>query len=476
MNTRRYTTISAKLIALSSFAALLGACNASDTTADEDIASTSSALCAAPIDPSRSLFVTDDDALKAFTLEAVMSQIITSAGVSLKRQTPLELYQQWFDTNNDAKHAQTSGPHCSSTLNGFGVEFCPRQEGMLAATNPFDVGADAYVPVGLVNRFDLAAKDGADCGQYRIVFGKVSGQGSLTDRNLLIFEAKLPNPYPSAGISACRPVAEFWAHLSEVDDAPVRASALRSFYFDGLPGFAPAIKAAHYFGSEVGSGQIRANQFMLTRPYFDLGALFQPWQLREYKLTVQCSSKATCKLVMHQATVKDNPAGELFTPKAGASGAAFQKNFVTTQVPLLLSDGVATISVAIPRKFDPAESTEQGDSNDYGVRISGNTAFLGSIQSRLTSLGSTLTPENIVERATTQSCAGCHQLSNGRDLGGGLTWPSSNGFTQIDENRQLSEAITGSFLPFRGAVLSSFLCTESYPSTSLAPTIGGMNE
>lgn len=476
MNLHRYTACLSKLTALATVA-LLGACNAGVPAGEEeDVASASEADCSVKLDHSRSLVVTDDAALESFTLEAVMSQIITSAGIDIAKQTPLQLYQQWFDTNNDAAHAQTNGPHCTLALNGFPVSFCPRQEGMLAATNPFTDGDDAYVPVGLVNRFDLAATDGADCGQYRIVFGKVSGLTSPVDRNMLIFDAKLPNPEPSGGINACRPVAAFWANLSKIDDPTARASELRAFYFKGLPGFEPAIHASHYRGSEAGSGQIRANQFMSTRPYFDLGALLQPWQLREYKLTSARCADAPCDLVMRESTVKNNPSGKLFTTDPGPNGSAFQDDFVTHQVPSLLGKDINQITVASPRHFDLAESTEQGTGNDYGERVSGNTAFLSAIQAKLSAHGSTLTPQNIVDRATTQSCAGCHQVSNLKEIGGGLTWPSSNVFTQIDERKTLSDAITGTFLPFRETVLRTFVCDATYESKSLAPTIGGMNE
>ena len=65
------------------------------------------------------------------------------------------------------------------------------------------------------------------------------------------------------------------------------------------------------------------------------------------------------------------------------------------------------------------------------------------------------------------SCAGCHQLSNGKNLGGGVTWPASFGFAHVTEvNREssadglrfrISPALTNVFLPHRKAVLEAFL-------------------
>jgi hypothetical protein len=59
-------------------------------------------------------------------------------------------------------------------------------------------------------------------------------------------------------------------------------------------------------------------------------------------------------------------------------------------------------------------------------------------------------------------------LSNGKDLGGGLTWPSSMGFVHVTEAQretapdgtvrfQISPALTNVFLPRRKAVLEAFL-------------------
>ena len=89
---------------------------------------------------------------------------------------------------------------------------------------------------------------------------------------------------------------------------------------------------------------------------------------------------------------------------------------------------------------------------EQGSSEPANTALSKAIQAELTKIKSTLTPDDILNRATTQSCAGCHEVSTfglPNALGGGLTWPASNGFTQIDENGNESSALTTVFLPFR---------------------------
>ena len=80
-------------------------------------------------------------------------------------------------------------------------------------------------------------------------------------------------------------------------------------------------------------------------------------------------------------------------------------------------------------------------------------------------------------RAETQSCAGCHQFSNNASLGGGLTWPSSLGFVQVDERSNLSPALHNVFLPHRQQVLQSFVAggvcgLRPFPLPQFTPPIG----
>jgi len=65
------------------------------------------------------------------------------------------------------------------------------------------------------------------------------------------------------------------------------------------------------------------------------------------------------------------------------------------------------------------------------------------------------------------SCAGCHRLSNNADLGAGITWPPSLGFTHVTERVTevvngetryvLSDALVNNFLPHRKEVLDDYL-------------------
>jgi hypothetical protein len=69
------------------------------------------------------------------------------------------------------------------------------------------------------------------------------------------------------------------------------------------------------------------------------------------------------------------------------------------------------------------------------------------------------------------SCAGCHQFSSNKSIGGGLTWPASLGFVHIAENQTeaaadgpagslryvISPALVNVFLPRRQQVMQLFL-------------------
>jgi hypothetical protein len=447
-------------VALAAIAAACSAAPSGDRT--ESTTEGVSGSCATPVVVDQSLFVASVDgqnnpnplgvaALKDFTFQAVMDQIIAT-GATGSTQTALELYDQLLDTLNKAP-GDTNGPHCTGTINGFAVD-CPRPEGILATTNPFTgtKGDDILTPVALVNRFDLAPSNGANCGQYRVVFAINPAKLSPpVARFLMIFEAVLPNPVPSSGLAACLPVAQFWDNLSATGITKASfAKQLKSFYFDGLPGvggappFAPVISAANYgIGSpkNKNTGQIRVN--MLSS---------EQWQLREFRLSQDCTG-GVCTLTGNNTFVQDNPFGALF---ATGGSPTFQSEFIK-QVKPLSADTIPLISMTTPNVDNAGQSSEQDSTNDYEFQGKGNSKLIAAIQTELTALGSALTPTDILNRATTQSCAGCHQLSPGKDLGGKLTWPLSNGFTQVEEGGQQSTALTKSFLPFRQTVLTNFI-------------------
>ncbi len=425
----------------------------------------------AAVDPRRSLAVTDQVILSRFRFEDVMTRLAEQGGSP--GLDGLRLYQQWWDTQRAAPGLGLGGPHCDDQrlpdgqpgLNGFPYA-CSRAEGAQAGENPFvdvETNPGAYFPVGLFNRFDLAASDGSDCGEYRIAFARRSGIADPRSRNLLMFEAVLPNPRPQLGLWGCRPVARFWADLSAEPDAAARAEALHRFYFEGLPGgFPPVIHAAN-FGLAEGqrpTGQVRTNQFM------QFG-----WVLREFRLRQPCEG---CGIRFEPQTVKDNPAGLLFSPRtAHPLKAEFQQSAFPAQVASLADGGLLRFGMDLEDRFNSGQSNSTGTDNSYLFLLglpSVPNPLRARLQEELTALGSPLTPTQVVARAQALSCAGCHQLSTRADLGGGLSWPFKSGtfaFVHVSERTleegpdgpryALSEAVTGTFLPHRQQVLEAFL-------------------
>ena len=435
---------------------------ATDDDPDELLDETTQAVsCPAPaIDPARSLAVTDPQILAKFSFKRVMTRINATARSTI---TPLQLYQEWMSTWSACR------PHVDP--NGYGIT-CVRPESQFGAFDPFAATGPRFVPVGLFNRFDLAPANGADCGEYRIVYALRDSPG---DRAFIIFEARLPNPAPAAGIAGCDGVADFWAGLSLDGDVASRATKLEAFYFKGLVAggrtYAPVVRATSYGmgpnGAPNGKGQIRTNFF----------ADFNEWHLRELKLRKPCALAESCKLSVVPVTVKTNPAGELFRD-AHANAPAFRTPFLD-QIPALSRRNPALIGMRVGNKFNEFESSAQSPEVMYA-----NFATAGwraDIAARITNPN--LTPAHILARATTQTCGGCHQLSNGADLGDGVRWPASRGFVHVDENRALSDALTTSFLPRRARVLKAFLdrrCTAGtagtdatdLPDASEAVTVG----
>jgi hypothetical protein len=429
--------------------ALIGCTSTATPEPDPTEPADQSLTCPSPssLDVSRSLEVTDATALANFSLLRVMTAIANSAHAT---NTPIQLWMQWMTTFNDCNDPKIDP-------NGYGL-LCRPDEASLASIDPFGLISNTgrhFVPTALANRFDLAPKSGADCGEYRIVYAMVGGT-QAQGRAFLIFEGRLPNPTPSQGLAGCAAVADFWAQLSTDPDPASRASKLDRFYFTGLAGFAPVVDAAHYGLTVTGGtvatarkGQIRTNMFVNRHQ----------WNLREFQLAKPCTAGASCALSVEHVTVKENPANELFTG-SHPNAPAFQSAFLS-QIPVLSRHNAATITMTNADRFNEFESVSQ-NSTDVLYATFAQTSFKNQITAHITNPN--LSATNILDRATTQTCAGCHELSTSffvpphNQLGDGVVWPDSLVFVQIDETSTLSPALRDVFLPQRALVLSGFLC------------------
>ena len=419
------------------------------------------------LDARRSMVVTDVALLEGFAFERFLNQLITRSGVP--NLTAPQLFRQWFDTQNQKPGlADPRGPHCDDFLtdglasfNGF-PRLCPTPEGELAATS---YTAGEYFPIALVNRFDQTPPDGSNCGQYRIIYAKRLPTGL---RLHIILEPVLRNPNPSAGLAGCRPVAQFWASLTKIDSIAERRAKLEQFYFDGIAGVAPVIDPDH-FG--VTGGGIRTTQ---------IATFNAAPRMYQFHVTKDCSG-GECTLRMTPDVLANMPYGPLFdSTNSSALAKGFRDAFVE-QVPNLAVRDANEFFMDIPRDYLTAETDpfELFKIFEYLKPFTqSRTAapdFKARIQAKLTSIGSTLTPEEIVHRAETQSCVGCHFF--GGSVGEGVNFPHSiDGIQHVTEDTLepsdggqrylISSGMRDTYIPHRMKILIDFLNSGKAPVRS----------
>lgn len=405
------------------------------------------------IDYYSSLVVMDPEILQHFKLRRVLEHLIQKSGAY---NDPDSLWKQWW-LSQGKRHGgfPSHWPFCDdpnpfpNQARDFGMQ-CPRAEEQLA-----NYSLDEHYPIALVNRFDLAPLDGANCGEYRIVYGQEHGAGPGGE-NLIIFEGQLPNPSPDCGLAGCLPVVEFWQSLTTEKDVGKRAHHLNDFYFEGICGFEPVLLPEHLGlnckggggGYGEGCGQIRTNQFVE-----------EPWNLREYRLDMECWEPG-CELLVVQQPVAQNPHPDLWQSGDPDHGALHSSILAQLHTNLPMPDGINLIAADTDPRLNASESVI-----DWWSFYDADSNFENDIDNEISNLpGSPQANANdIEERVLTQSCAGCHELSNGAALGetgGGasLHWPYSLKFKHIDHG-QISPAMQQEFLPWRAEVMAKFLDT-----------------
>jgi hypothetical protein len=399
------------------------------------------------IDPRRTLIETNPEALLGIS----MAEILTSAALhSDLVADPQFTHTRLLDSFNPKQLATlTGGSHCDDvlvdglpSLNGYPIE-CPRAEAGQVGN------LDAWFPIAAVNRFDLAAADGSDCGEQRLIVA--SNQQS---RMFVIFEARIPNPDPSCGLLACRPIVDFWLSLSDIDDPNVRAEQLRMAFLDGHPqlseaGFEPFMSGVNL---TFGSGQIRSNSFDQD-----------PWTLRQFRFVSEAE-----RLGVVAVPVTGNVFGPLWNDLSEAPQGIACRQSILANLQGLLVDDVTTMGMLV----DPicfAGESRNDEHVDYATHLlAGSGVFEAALADRLAQLGSDLHPVELANRATfAVSCMGCHELALGLPLGHALFAPISLGFVQVDEFAQepctgggpcfaISPGLDQAFLPARLAVLENF--------------------
>jgi hypothetical protein len=415
------------------------------------------------LDATRSFAVTDLGLLdNGFQLSRVMKYIVAGSGTS-----GAQLIRQMFDTQNPRPGmADSAAPHCddflvdgAATFNGF-PRRCPTPEAAIAS---MVVNLDNFRPLALINRFDMAPADGANCGQYRIIYAAFAPAPSRSSV-LMIFEAVLPNPHREEGLRACRPVAQFWADLSAVDSQVERRFRLEKFFYEGLPGFEPVVRADHY--TAASGGGIRSRQLAV--------APTRRWRGYQFRIDRQCPVAALCTLRLVPDVLENVPFGPMFDADNDTPTArAFRDNFVA-QIPALAVNDVNGFRMSVDRRFllvesDPVEDFfafdfltpfRRSQSSDAGK------AFRAQIDAELKRLGSDLSPDDVVTRAQTQTCNGCHFVP--QSVGGGLIFPGALDSSHVLEITNThfetpeslwvtSPAMQKVFLPNRMRILKEFL-------------------
>lgn len=401
----------------------------------------------------RSLFVHDKATLDAadFSLSAVLNQLATQFN-QRNLQNPVsgrEIFARFWDTQNVPPGMIAGGDKCTGSLNGFSLE-CRPAEGV-QASDP-DRFMNSYIPIALVNRFDLRDKENFnDCGEYRIVYALK--QAGVFGRNFIIFEAQLPNPTPGQ-VAGCMGYANFWSDLSLEDDPKIRADELHRFYFEGLiESEIPAVIHIDHYST----GQIRTNQF-----------LDSSWNLKEFKTEINSQGLSVIKPV----TVKSNPVADLFNANRNdAQALAFQSEFILNLDSLLID--FDHFSLANSDQHNNGQSHASGpltSENFYAIPVfaTSETNFRRALDNKLAQVNSSLTPQQVINRATAMTCAGCHEpfqfgLTQANAIGPGESWPNSTGFTHVSEFLDgenkfiISNALKDVFLPVRLIELESYL-------------------
>jgi hypothetical protein len=240
----------------------------------------------------------------------------------------------------------------------------------------------------------------------------------------------------------------------------------------------PVISIGNFGDNALGAGQIRTNQFSNTTT---------GWSLREFKLLRTCVGQACSSLRFVPVSDKNNAFGPLFAPASTLPAAAAFQTFFPSQVAGLTAASVPQLDIGMNDTFNTGQSQASGATalemkylDQLGTAPS---ALRSAIQSQLSALGSSLTPDEVVLRAQALSCAGCHRLNNNVALGGGLTWPASLGFTHVTEREtevvagetrfRLSDALESFLLPARKQIIEDFLNDRPRPSKGPSHPLSG---
>jgi hypothetical protein len=176
-----------------------------------------------------------------------------------------------------------------------------------------------------------------------------------------------------------------------------------------------------------------------------------------------------CELLARQVTVKGNPSQTLWDD-AHPDSLDYRNDFIAELSSLIPNpDELGNIGLMSDPIWNGGESIASGmAANNYLNNLVTGSQMEAAIDTELVALGvqGTHTAANVADRATANSCAGCHQISAGDDLGNGVEFPANSGggiantmFVHVTESSVLSDALTrtGGWLDHRVSVMIDFL-------------------
>jgi hypothetical protein len=444
------------------FATLCGCIDHADSPVgldpgDDLLATEKRATC--PTIDNRSLVENDPTIVteERFSLQRVFERIASTTPSGYAVPSACDMFDQLF-------YDYGMGAGEGADPNGYGLKY-RTAEMALATTDPFTGDPEGlhFAPAALVDRYDMANAKAGTCGESRIVYWK--DRGPVAGKAGIIIELFTSPVYDANGKASCAPVAQFWASLSTESDPAVRAAKLESYYFDGLPGMAFAPVSARGAGWDGAGGQVRSNNFVDS----------VQWNLREAKYRGRCDAAGVCSAGFTLVDTKNSPSEKLFAG-THANSAAFEHWFISKSVPKLAKATKAVdLSLGNDPSFNAYESISQPQDDDptsVVYKTAASASLRDKIAAKLVEERTSLTVDNILDRATSATCAGCHRVSKNVDLGGGLVFPSPSGFVHIGELGQLSPALVDEFLPKRRQILQDAVCGRG--ATPLdGETLGG---
>ena len=461
--------------------------NTSGNTLEE---STFSAIATVTeLDKDKTLFLNEFAVIQASDISVRNIFNLLAEQSNVPGLTGTTIFMQLWDTQNAQTDLVIPGNRACDTeilpdgrtgLNGYPYE-CPRPAGAIATESEeaAEIEMDLYELTGIFNRLDLHDEDYQYCGEQRLVFSRnnlFNDERPFRGVHALIFEAGIPNPTPGSA-SGCLPIATFWTYLSQTQETSEKVRMLNDFLFKGIQGIPPIVSIEHFLKD---SGQIRTNQNVSGGVVGGRG-----WTFREYKLEHHCSDSECQQLFSMPSPTQDSFFAPLFnghlpssTSQYAERAGLFQEEFIKN-IDSLLTNNMADLAVKGSLKFTQGDvhtlSSSATDFNEAGEAVyrrhfdkgvemgisDFETALDRAIEGKTDASGNPITRAQIINRAMTQSCAGCHAPRFfGLTLEGALGdmimpdgsiqsgWPHSSDLSQ-SHALGISSALQTLFLPDR---------------------------